>query len=107
MASVCFPSASVSVQGEVRWYESVADSGNRLSRGFCPVCGTPMFSKADVRPHLVFVRTGVLDDPNLMAPHMTIWTDSAPAWATFDSQVPMEPGQPPPPSWTGVELPVR
>jgi hypothetical protein len=96
MVSVCFPSSSVSVQGDVRWYESVADSGNRMLRGFCPTCGTPMFSKAEVRPHLIFVRAGVLDDPNLIGPQVAIWTDAAPAWATFDPALPMYPRQPSP-----------
>ena len=94
--SVCFPAISVSVLGDVRWYQNVADSGNRMLRGFCPRCGTPMFSKADVRPHIIFVRMGVLDDPNLLGPQMTIWTDAAPNWAIFDPALPIIPGQPPP-----------
>ena len=32
--SVCFRSDTVSVQGEVKWYESIADSGNRMSAAF-------------------------------------------------------------------------
>lgn len=96
MVSVCFRSETLAVQGNVSWYESLADSGNRMQRGFCPICGTPLFSKADARPHLIFIRAGALDDPNLMAPQMTIWTDAAPDWACFDPDLPRVPGQPPP-----------
>ncbi len=96
MVSVCFRSDSFSVQGNVSWYESIADSGNRMQRGFCPTCGTPLFSKAESRPHLIFIRAGALDDPNLMGPQMTIWTDAAPDWACFDPALPKVPGQPPP-----------
>ena len=46
--SICFRSDAVSVQGQVKWFESIADSGNRMQRGFCPTCGTPLFSKAEV-----------------------------------------------------------
>ncbi len=35
MVSVCFRSDSLSVQGNVSWHESMADSGNRMQRGFC------------------------------------------------------------------------
>jgi hypothetical protein len=28
-----------------------------------PKCGTPMFSEAESRPTLIFVRAGTLDDP--------------------------------------------
>jgi hypothetical protein len=97
MVSVCFPSDGLTVQGDVRWFESVADSGNRMSRGFCPTCGTPLFSKAEARPNLIFIRAGALDNPNLMAPVMTIWTDAAPDWACFDPTLPKVGGQPPPP----------
>lgn len=96
MVSACFRSDSFSVQGYVSWYESIADSGNRMQRGFCPTCGTPLFSKAESRLHLIFIRAGALDDPNLMGPQMTIWTDAAPDWACFDPALPMVAGQPPP-----------
>jgi hypothetical protein len=94
--SVCFRSDSLSLRGNTSWYESIADSGNRMRRGFCPTCGTPLFSKAESRPHLIFIRAGALDDPNLLAPQMTIWTDAAPDWACFDPALPKVPGQPPP-----------
>jgi hypothetical protein len=94
--SVCFPADAVSVQGEVKWFESIADSGNRMRRGFCPTCGTQLFSNAESRPHLTFIRAGALDDPNLMKPQMTIWTDAAPDWACIDPTLPKVPGQPPP-----------
>ena len=33
-----------------------------------PHCGTQVFSEAEERPTLTFVRAGTLDDPNLAAP---------------------------------------
>ena len=94
--NVCFPSEAVSVEGDVRWHESIADSGSRMRRGFCPTCGTPLFSLAEPRPHLTFVRAGALDDPNLMAPEAIIWTSAAPHWAHLDPDVPQFPRQVPP-----------
>lgn len=96
MVSVGFSSETLDVQGSVTWFESIADSGNRMARGFCPACGTPLFSAAQSRPHLVFIRAGALDDPDLMAPQMSIWTAEAPEWACFDPDIPQIPGQPPP-----------
>jgi hypothetical protein len=94
--SVCFPSDGMSVTGEPRDYESVADSGNRMHRRFCPRCGTHLFSQAEARPHLVFVRAGTLDDPDIARPAATIWTAQAPAWACVDESLPSWEGQPPP-----------
>jgi hypothetical protein len=94
--NVCFPAGALTVDGDVRWHASVADSGNRMQRGFCPQCGTPLFSNAEIRPHLTFIRAGALDDPGLIAPQATIWTGQAPDWACFDPAIPQNEGQPPP-----------
>lgn len=94
--NVMFPAEAVAVEGEVRWFESIADSGNRMSRGFCPECGTPIFSKPAAQFPFVIVRAGALDDPGLIAPQATIWTDMAPDWACIDPDLPQFERQPPP-----------
>jgi hypothetical protein len=94
--NVCFPSAAIRTEGALTDYRSVADSGNVMHRRFCSVCGTPMFSEAESRPHLIFVRAGTLDDSQLVKPAMSIWTSSAPSWACIDARVPSTPNQPPP-----------
>ena len=83
-------------EGEVTWREDVADSGNKMRRAFCPSCGTPLFSVAESRPHLIFARAGALDDPDSIEPVMTIWTSAAPHWAAFDPNLPQVAQQPPP-----------
>jgi hypothetical protein len=93
---VSFPSQAITVEGELQDFVSLADSGNRMHRSFCPDCGTPMFSAAEARPHLLFVRAGTLDDPQIAKPQMTIWTSQAPDWACFNADLPRVEGQPPP-----------
>lgn len=94
--SVCFPTEGMSITGEMTDFQSVADSGNRMHRRFCPNCGTQLFSEAEARPHLIFVRAGTLDDPEIARPAATIWTASAPSWACIDETLPKWEGQPPP-----------
>ncbi|HEX6637189.1 MAG TPA: GFA family protein [Steroidobacteraceae bacterium] len=95
--NVVFPSNALTVlQGELHDYVSTADSGNRMHRRFCSNCGTPVFSAAESRPHLVIVRNGALDDTELLKPSATIWTESAPEWAWIDETLPRHAGQPPP-----------
>jgi hypothetical protein len=91
-----FPSEALTVTGPTQAYTSVADSGNVIRRRFCPSCGTPLFTAADVRPHLVGVRVGSLDDPNIVQPAVTIWTSSAPRWACLAESIPRVTHQPPP-----------
>jgi hypothetical protein len=94
--NLCFPAEAVSVEGEVSWYACKADSGNDMKRGFCPAWGTPLFSTADQRPHLIFVRAGALDNPDIAAPQATIWIQEAPAWACISPGIPAHEGQLPP-----------
>ena len=96
--SVCFPSAGMSITGTASDFQSTADSGNRMHRRFCPACGTHLFSEAEARPHLIFVRAGTLDDPEIARPAATIWTASAPSWACVDESLPSFEAQPPPPA---------
>jgi hypothetical protein len=94
--NVCFPSEGFTVEGATTDHRSVADSGSVMHRQFCPRCGTPLFSSAESRPHLIFVRAGTLDDPEAARPAMTIWTAAAPTWAAIDTRIPSLAGQPPP-----------
>ena len=94
--NVVFRSEALKSQGELRDYQSVADSGSRMHRRFCPDCGTHVFSASEARPHLVIVRNGTLDDTELLKPSATIWTSSAPEWAWIDESLPQHAGQPPP-----------
>ena len=94
--NVCFPSAALQLTGELGDFTLLADSGNVMHRRFCPRCATQLFSAAEARAHLVFVRAGALDDPELARPAMTIWTAAAPSWACIDERLPRVPGQPPP-----------
>ena len=67
-----------------------------MHRRFCPTCGVHLFSEAESRPHLIFVRVGTLDDRELVRPASTIWTSQAPTWACIDEALPRNDVQPPP-----------
>jgi hypothetical protein len=93
-----FDKTDVKVTGRRSEYVSTADSGSIMHRTFCPDCGTPLFSEAESRPNVIFVRVGTFDDPEFGKPTVAIWTASAPTWACFDPNMPKIERQPPPPS---------
>jgi hypothetical protein len=95
--NVGFPSTALRVEGELRDFSSLADSGNRMHRHFCPRCGSHIYVGSEARPWAVVVRAGALDDPEIAQPSMTIWTAEAPGWACIDADLPQVPGQPAPP----------
>lgn len=91
-----FPRAAVTIEGELRDYRSIADSGNVMHRRFCLHCGTHLFSEAESRPQVIIVRIGTFDSPGDHPPQQIIWAGSAPAWACLDDSLPQVAGQPPP-----------
>ena len=91
-----FRTKTFQVSGELGEYVSTADSGSVMRRRFCSKCGTPLFSEALSRPHLIVVRVGALDDPELGRPGSFIWTASAPSWGFIDADLPNCEGQPAP-----------
>ncbi|HUI62533.1 MAG TPA: GFA family protein [Steroidobacteraceae bacterium] len=94
--NTCFPSNAMTIEGQLTDFSGTADSGNTMHRRFCPKCGTHLFSEAESRPHLIFVRAGTLDDPEVAKPAMTIWTSQAPSWACVNESLPKVATQPPP-----------
>jgi hypothetical protein len=91
-----FRADQISISGDLANYESVADSGARMRRSFCPNCGTAVSSRSDFRADFVVLRVGLFDDREALVPSLTIWTDSAPEWGCWSKELPSTPQQPPP-----------
>jgi hypothetical protein len=96
--NVIFSAEAVTISGELNNYESTADSGNKMHRKFCPKCGVHLFSTAEVRPHILIVRAGTLDNQADVKLDALIWTSCAPTWAHLDPSVPHFEQQPPAPT---------
>lgn len=88
---------SLTINGELSEFISVAESGNHVRRRFCPICGGHLFANSSARPQYTVVRIGTLDEPSSISPTMNIWTKSAPTWACFDENLDLIEGQAPPP----------
>lgn len=78
------PADALMVSGALAEYVKTADSGNEVTRQFCPRCGTHLFAKSSARPQFRVVRAGNLDEPSSIRPGMNIWAASAPDWACLD-----------------------
>ncbi len=76
------------LSGQVKGYTSMADSGRTITREFCPTCGSPLFTRAQKCPDLVFVKAGSLDEPGCVRPGCQMWTKRAVGWAYIDESLP-------------------
>ena len=89
-----FAPQTIAYEGDIALFERVADSGNVVERGFCPKCGSQIFSRPKANDTPTRIRIGTLDDPSAIAPQAIIWTDSAPDWALLDPDLPHFPKAP-------------
>jgi hypothetical protein len=81
-----FRAASVSIQGDLRSFKAIADSGNAIYRRFCPNCGSKVVNEADGAPGMIIVLAGTLDDPTAFVPNVELFCDTAWSWAHSASE---------------------
>jgi hypothetical protein len=78
------PKKAVTLRGEPTYYETVAENGDTVRRGFCPDCGSPVIGFYSGRPDVVGLPAGSLDDPGRFNPSFVIFAASATAWDVMD-----------------------
>jgi hypothetical protein len=91
---VSVPAAAFEVTGALTYFDRPADSGNIVSRGFCPTCGSAILSRNNGFPDLVFVRASSMDDPESITPSMVVYASRAPSWDFVDAALPSFPVMP-------------
>jgi hypothetical protein len=81
---MALPAKAVTIVGALRFYETTADSGNKVSSGFCAICGSPILKKSSGYPEMVFVHAATLDDPSGFSPQSAVWGASRQPWDYLD-----------------------
>jgi hypothetical protein len=71
------------IAGDPTIYVKTAESGARRVQGFCPRCGTPIYSTAEGdEPKLYSIRVGTVRQRAALVPKVQIWTRSQLRWVT-------------------------
>jgi hypothetical protein len=74
------PDGTVDIDGEVTTYNDSGDSGATVRRQFCNTCGSPVFTRVDSPPGILFIKAGTLDDTSALKPSLHCYTKSKQAW---------------------------
>jgi len=85
-----FPRELVTIEGEASRFERIAESGNTLTYGFCPACGSTLFWEGTGFPDLIAVAVGGFADPGFPAPRISIFEAKRHPWALAPGALPME-----------------
>jgi hypothetical protein len=95
MSNAIFSKEDVEVTGETASYDSTADSGNVLTRHFCPTCGGRLFLYSTARPGMIVMAAGAFDDASWFKPEVVLFTKRRPAWDLTTDRVPNFEAMPP------------
>ena len=76
------------ITGQPASSETIADSGNILTSYFCRNCGGSLWSITPLRPGMVGLRPGTLDDTSWVEPGAHIWIKSKQPWVQLPNDVP-------------------
>ncbi|MDH3695326.1 MAG: GFA family protein [Gammaproteobacteria bacterium] len=87
-AQFAVPVNDTTIEGEVSFYDQIADSGNTVSSGFCATCGSPMMKKTTKAPELYFFHAATMDDPSAFKPQVVVYEDSKQPWDYVDPDIP-------------------
>jgi hypothetical protein len=80
--------------GELGSFTVKASSGRDVTREFCKVCGSPLFTKAEMVPGLIFVKAGSLDDSSWVSPVLNYWASRKEAWMPVAADIKSYPENP-------------
>ena len=71
------------LSGEVKNYVKIGTSGARRLQGFCPECGSPIYSTSESDGSKVYnLRLGTLSQRSELVPRAQVWCRSALPWTT-------------------------
>ena len=95
--NVFFKEEQITVlRGSTKKFDHVADSGNGMTKEFCGNCGSQIFGTGAMRPGVIHVKVGTIDDASFVAPDVNLYTSHALGCTLIDENVDNFETMPPP-----------
>ena len=91
-----FAKEDVDIQGKATGYTVVADSGNEMTRYFCPKCGGRMYGHNSEKPDLISIQVGCLEDQSWFSPQVVLFASRRHDWDITSDEIPNFQQMPPP-----------
>ena len=87
--AVLFVSANaLNITGSYKEFPTIAATGNKVYRGFCPECGTTLFGRNTGHQEIRPVSAASLDDPAIFQPNVDFWVEDAQPWDYMNPALP-------------------
>jgi len=78
-------SDAIKITGDLKEFTKIGGSGKKVHEGFCSNCGSTLFGRPEVWPHIRTVSASSLDNPELFHPEMDAWLEDAQPWVELKS----------------------
>jgi hypothetical protein len=95
MSQASFKAADVDVQGKTTSFTVIAESGNTVTRHFCPTCGSRLWSENTGRPGVLGIAVGCAENSDWFAPQAVVYTKSRAGWDVTSMEIPNFEAMPP------------
>ncbi len=95
-AIAAVPKDACKILGTLKSYTKTGISGRKVTRKFCPECGTQVLSEAEAQPEMFFFKAGTMDKEaaNQLKTAIVLWTDNVHPWTHIDEEAQTFPTQP-------------
>ena len=84
----------IEIFGNFETFEKLGSDGSHVKRGFCPICGSQMFTFVRENVGALFVKAGTMDCSSWIRPVATCWASSASPWSPPDENIKTYEGNP-------------
>jgi hypothetical protein len=73
-------STEATIDGRSTPYERTADSGNRITFHFCPICGSTVYYVPEAEGDTIAIPVGAFADPAFPAPRISVYEARRHPW---------------------------
>jgi len=78
---------SLTLDGEVAEYKLISENGNRVTRVFCPSCGSPILGRNSGMEGFATLSLGTMDDSSDLVPGVTVFARNRKPWDAMDESI--------------------
>ena len=88
------PEDKVEIIGEVTSYSHTSDSGSKMTKIFCPNCGSLLFGKNSAKINVLSIRAGSVNQIDKIKPAVNVFMDSKVPSTSIDENLKQAPRMP-------------
>ncbi len=89
-----FATTQFTITGNFAEYALVSNAGNRVTKVFCPTCGSPIYGRNDGMEGFVTISLGTMDDSSGFEPEVVIFANNKKPWDIMNDTLATFPTQP-------------